>query len=242
MLMANISRAYKYHVENLRAVEAGILESDRILRDAISRGLVTRITPLVRLNTMLLGVWAEDRQKKLLYEPNAFTTDERDQILKRRTQHEQWKATVEAAFKKHYAVRRVTEKSLSPTAFFRYGKVQQVLSEDLEAVIEIRNKLAHGQWVYPFASGSTEKVSKEAHLSLQSENLLTLRFKKQLLVTISELVNLLVSNRGAFERDFDSAFIHLAQAKSNLRTRDYSAYVTLMQAKYTRGQNLRKGP
>jgi hypothetical protein len=54
--------------------------------------------------------------------------------------------------------------------------LSEMLAKDLSSIIELRNKLAHGQWVYPLNNDSND-VAQEQMDALRVENLLSLQFK-----------------------------------------------------------------
>ena len=93
----------------------------------------------------------------------------------------------------------------------------------MRIIIEIRNKLAHGQWIYPFNDKGTD-VEQGKYVLINKENLLSLEFKFAMLGHLANAVHDLVVSPKTFERDFDSHFRKLFQAQTNLRTRDYAKY------------------
>ncbi len=108
----------------------------------------------VRLYALLLGAWAETILKKLLYEKNGFDNIARNKICSEHTQLDKWLKAVEIAFRQHFAISHAPLSKLTlPFSFFsRYEELKDILDKDLRSIIEIRNKLAHGQWIYPFNS------------------------------------------------------------------------------------------
>ncbi|HIB9634549.1 TPA: hypothetical protein ACWZTX_003558, partial [Escherichia coli] len=80
-----------------------------------------------------------------------------------------------------------------------------VLSNELRILIEIRNKLAHGQWIYPFNNeGNT--VDPDKYKLINKENLQSLQFKYSLAQHLVDAVHDLVVSPTTFERDFESHF------------------------------------
>lgn len=108
-----------------------------------------------------------------------------------------------------------------------------MIENDLRPVIEIRNKLAHGQWARTLNSEMTD-VSQDMMALLNTENGLSANFKKQIIEIISRLVNDVIVGGLAFERDFDVQYRTLEQARTNLRTRSYANWARGLEAKFQR--------
>ena len=220
------SKIYKYHVENLREIEKALDSVVRLAKQEIAQSDSHRtLNWLLMLYTFLIGAWAECRLKKLLHEQFGFSENERVQIEVKDRQHDQWKAAVETAFRKHYNLKRarLNQASLGVSKAAYYSALQAALDDELKNVIEIRNKLAHGQWVYPLNNQGT-RVEPEKYRLLRSENLLTLQLKYSLVRKVADAVHDLVVSPPAFERDFDAHFKRLDQARIGIKRRKYSVF------------------
>lgn len=222
----NPTKLYSHHVANLRELQAALGNVARPARAAIASEDPERsLRTLLRLYAFLLGAWAECRLKKLLHEEFGFSDTEREAILAHGTQLEQWQATVDAAFRKHYKLpnAELNARTLGVAASARRDALLDVLNSDLRIVIEIRNKLAHGQWIYPFNSDGTQ-VEQDKYKLINKENLLSLEFKFAMLEHLADAVHDLVVSPLTFERDFDTHFKKLFQVQTNLARRDYEKY------------------
>ena len=145
------SKLYKYHVTNLKAIQIALDQTSRLTRPAIGSGDVKTCNSLIRLFAFLIGAWAECRLMKLIYEPNSFDKADRKKIQSKKARIDQWHLAVELAFRKQYEVpkAKLSEHTLSFTAFARFRAIEDILDADLRQIVEVRNKLAHGQWIYP---------------------------------------------------------------------------------------------
>jgi hypothetical protein len=230
-------KLYQFHVANLQEIDRAMERVARALRTAISKGDAITVSTFMRLYALLLGAWAECRLRKLTYEPQGFAVSERDTVCAESTQLEQWQKAVEVAFRKQYKVAKasLTADTLPHSAYSRYSTLSDMLTKDLGSIIELRNKLAHGQWVYPLNSDGDD-VAQEQMDALRVENLLSLQFKKKLLESLSAAIHDLVVSRPTFERDFDKHFRTIIETRRNLQKRDYRAYVEKMRQKYERGR------
>lgn len=222
----NPSKIYMQHVANLRELELAISHIGRLARAEIaSKDPQQSLRSLLRLYSFLVGAWAETRLRKLLHEEYGFSEAERNPIEKESSQLRQWKETVDLAFRKHHSIKKapLDEKSLGVDHAARRVALQDVLSNELRILIEIRNKLAHGQWVYPFNNEGTA-VEPEKYKLINRENLQSLQFKYALLGHLANAVHDLVVSPKTFERDFEDHFRKLFQVRTNLVTKDYSKY------------------
>lgn len=220
------TKLYSHHVANLRELQTALSNVARLARAAIAlRDSQRSLRTLLRLYAFLLGAWAECKLRKLLHEEFGFSEAEREAILQEDSQIEQWRVTVDAAFRKHYKLPRakLNARTLGVTASGRRDALLAILDQDLCIIIEIRNKLAHGQWIYPFNSKGT-MVDAAKYQLINHENLLSLEFKLAMLGHLADAVHDLVVSHRTFDRDFDGHFRKLFQAKMNLTKRDYNKY------------------
>ena len=143
---------------------------------------------------------------------------------------------MEIAFRKHYGVAHapLSGDTLAHSVYARYASIMDLLDNDLQAVIHLRNKLAHGQWEYPL-NDDGDDIAQLQMDDLRSETILSLQFKKTLLTYLSSIVNDLVVSRPAFERDFDTHYERIVNTRRNLHRRPYDRYVTSLRAKHERG-------
>ena len=227
---------YKAHVQNLRAVEDGILQIERDLNRAVAEDTTSLTDTLKKLYLLLAGAWAECKFKKLLYETNGFSSADRTIIAAERKQSDRWKKALELGYRKRYNVHKValSETSLPATAWFRYRALGDLLTQELEPLIELRNTLAHGQWARPLNSAETD-ISGRLIGSINQENALSVKFKLSLISNLSWLIHDLVSAT-SFERDFDAHYAHIVTTRTNLRRRSYETWKQAMIAKQARGR------
>jgi hypothetical protein len=235
--MKTPEKLYEFHVANLHAIEIALDKVALTLRDAIAKNDVKMIASFMRLFALLLASWAECRLSKLLYEPKGFTDSERLKISAKGTQIERWLAAIDVAFRKHYNIPNaiLSVATLPHSAWSRYESVVQLVNVDLRPIIELRNKLAHGQWIFPLNDDGND-VAQAQMDALRTENLLSLQFKKSLISSLSGIVNDLVVSLPTFERDFDQHYQLIVQTKRNLVKRSYTDYASKKQEIYKRGQ------
>lgn len=232
---------YKYYVTNLRSLEIAVKSTAFSTRRAISENNINSIQSFVRLYAFLVGAWAETRLGKLLLEQSGFSSMDRKTILEESTQLDQWFKTVELAFRKHFRVphAKLEPPNISHTFSHRYSTLIQTIDVQLRPIISVRNRLAHGQWIYPLNSDASD-VEQEKYTLINKENLLSLQFKYSIVKTLAEIIHDLVVSPPTFDRDFDQRFGLMANTINNLKTRSYDKYKDSLIAKHKRGIALRK--
>lgn len=240
--MKTPNQLYKYHVENLRSIDSALTRISLSYRHAIAANNDADASVFKRLYALLLGAWAECKLLKTLFQPNAFSDEERATIGAAGTHLERWQKLVEIAFRKHCGVPNATlsESTLGHDNYKRFDSIRRILEDDLCSIIMLRNKLAHGQWKYPLNSDGDD-VAQSQMEALRLENILTLQFKRIIIASILEAVFDLAVSQPTFERDFNLHYRKIACARSHLKNRDYKKYESMMREKYKRGRaKLRK--
>ncbi|MDP8256271.1 MAG: hypothetical protein P9M14_11020 [Candidatus Alcyoniella australis] len=235
--MKSKEKIYKFHVKNLRSVESGMLQVARSIRKAISKDEKTIVDSFTRLFALLLGVWSECRLCKLTFEPNAFNDIDIELIYDQPTQIDKWQKAIELAFRKHYKVPRaaLSDTTLPHSVFARYTTLIGLLENDLKPIIELRNKLAHGQWIYPLNYDGNDIAQKQMD-ALRLENLLSLQYKAKILSYITDIVNDLAVSESTFDRDFDKHYSLVIQIRTNLSKHSYCNYERRLKQNYNTGR------
>ena len=229
-------RIYAYHVKNLQEVEKGLSSISRSARSAISRNDPhDNLQSSIRLYALVLGAWAETRLNKLLYEESRLLEAQRDEILSRNSKLEQWQLLVKRAFRIHYNLPHamLNESNLGVANAARYNALQEILDRELKVIIQIRNKLAHGQWYYPL-NGNGTAVNSEYFRNINDENIMSLQYKFSLLKHLAQMIHDLVVSPPTFERDFECHFRKLEQVRQRLNVQKYSDYVARLIANRNR--------
>jgi len=235
------AKLYKFHVDNLREIDRAMQRVARSLRAAISQNDAITMSSYMRLYALLLGAWAECRLRKLMYEPHGFDESDRNTISGESTQLKQWQKSVELAFRRQYNIPKaaLSVDTLPHSAHARYVTLSNMLQNDLGSIIELRNKLAHGQWVYPLNSDGND-IAQNQMDALRVENLLFLQFRKGLLESLSTAIHDLIVSKPTFERDFDDHLRVITELQRNLKKRDYATWAAGLRQKYLRGKANRK--
>lgn len=227
---------YKFNVENLRFISTSIEQIKRTTHHAIASEDEILVQSFTRLFALVLGTWAETRLRKLHYEPNGFNDADRALLNGESSQINKWSKSIEIAVRKHYNIQTgpLNNTNLPHSTYSRYQTLQDILENHLKPVIEIRNKLAHGQWVFQFTDSMDLSVPHKT--AIENVNVLSLQFKHLLLKHLSQIVHDLTVSKPTFERDFDKNFQKFVGVHQNLENRSYQNYVSQLKERFLRGK------
>ena len=172
---------YQAHVANLRAIDLACNHIYRELKRCLATKQDKAVDALLKTFTLLIGAWSEVRLLKVLHEPNGFAEAERSKVLNTTAKIDQWKLLAEIGFRRRYNLpnAQLSRQTLPLTAYLRYQEIISVIEKDLRPIIEIRNKLAHGQWARTLNSEMTD-ISSSMMALLNTENALSANFKKKI--------------------------------------------------------------
>lgn len=230
---------YRAHVQNLRAVDVAFGRVIRELNSSLSRSDAKTSDALLKTAMLLLGAWAENRLRKLSYEPNGFSVAERERIGAALTQLDSWKIALELGFRKRHALPNanlLTALPLTPRSYYR--ALTEVIDSELRPIVEVRNKLAHGQWSRALNSANDD-FSPPLNQQLNSENAHSIKCKHRILENMARLIHDLVAGNQAFDRDFDKHYRNLEMAKQDIAARSYTSWLAHMRSKHERGKTKR---
>lgn len=228
-------KLYQFHTRNLQAIDEGLTTVLGSARAAIAQNRQQTISTHIRLYAFLMGAWTECRLLKLLFEPNAFSGSDRSRILQLNAL-ERWTEVVETAFRRHFSISAAPLRppALPATAFARMNLLRDVLENDLRSVITLRNKLAHGQWVYPL-NEALDDIAQAQMDALRSENILSLKQKSNLVNYVCDSIHDLVVSRPTFDRDFDDHFRCIEQTRVNIAHKSYELWAAQIRLRSQRG-------
>jgi len=246
---------YNKWCENVSTLDDAIEQVQRDLRLAISKTDSGKTYNYTKLLSYLVVCWCEARIMKLIHEPaitittkrgiinkpKSFEQAEIDQIISSSTLKDKWLTALQIAISKAYNVTIDANfpNSLSFTPRSRYLEIEELISDELLPSIELRNRIAHGQWKQAFTNDL--RAFSQAHTTaLRTENIVELQLNFAMFKAIGQLIHDLASSRVTFERDFDNNYRVVEQNKLNLHNRDYRTYCQKLLDKYERGVQRRK--
>ncbi len=118
---------------------------------------------------------------------------------------EKWSALNDYFFKEQYFGRQdreLIELNLGLTNFSRYSAIHGFINSNLKEFIEMRNKLAHGQWAVSFARSGNEK-NQTITTSIWKLSKKEIMLVKSVCKNLPPLMKLLITSKTTFERDID---------------------------------------
>jgi hypothetical protein len=224
---------FKCHVENLRSVKRAVASLEHPLKNAVSRQHQNEEDALTKLYALLVAAKLECRLQKLLYQPDGFDESLRAQVLAEDTQLDRWLRAIAVAFQFQYNVRALSEETLKFTAWSQYRELTKLVQEDLRPIIELRNKLAHGQWEYSLNSTGTG-VAQDQMRDLKTLNFTRIRLQSALADYICDDIHELVVARDARARNFDQHYNRILETRRNLEVQSHERWSEMMRRKYRR--------
>lgn len=231
---------FDIHLENTRALDRAFDITAKECREAIGRGDAGAVEALTKTCIFLFGARMENRLFRLLYEPTAFTDDQRSRILDGRSIEDAWVASIGEAF----AARRQLRPSLVPerlnfTDRSRHDELVRLVRVELAPIITLRNVLGHGQW-HRALTADRSRVDPDRMRLLRSTRLWHLTLKANLLEHLVWLLHDLALTYVAFERDFDKRWTDLQAARHRLDLDRYRQWEQMLVRRHQNGRALRR--
>lgn len=235
---------YAAHVENLKYIQYSIDEIFTLakLKIKCKQENTDNFKSIIRLLILQLGIWSEARYNKLIceYKYNSSTKDkiftelELNLLNLNKEKIKQWNTIVELSFRKHYNIYigyELSAVNLGQDKFDKYINIVDIIKIHLQSIIEIRNKLAHGHWINQLTPNA-QQINNINITSIDSENILTLEKKYQILKYLSQILHDLIISQSTFDRDFDKYYKEIIDRKIFLdkhATLKYQQLVTKLQ-------------
>jgi len=224
------SHPYRLHCANARSVLKGLTQAERAHKAAIGGGQQVAIDFAARIHHMTVGLVAETLLRKAIADPAGFNERERSLLSQERSQLSRWKRAVELGFRRHYAIPihlAIEEPSVAATVAAQYSALIDLLDGDLAGIIEDRNKIAHGQWVWMLNSKETRFTGSAPPLL----NYRAIEARSKLVREIAELIGDLIVSKPTFVRDYPRRFTQVQHLKTKLSGADYPDLVRQLKAR-----------
>lgn len=237
--MLTIEECYRFHTENLRAVSDAMTQLETSAKLAIRRRDEARTLAASRVYAILVAIEAETRLLKLVHQ-SVVTERDRTEILSAASQHTQWLAAIDCGFRRKHIVAGSLPlgENLPLTARMRRDAIRATVDTDLRPVAELRNTLAHGQWVYAFNT-KLDSINPAIMKALKTENLRTSQHRRAIVEALAYVVSDLFLASSTFERDFDTHFATMERRRRQLQHEDYEGYVQFLRRRHERRQQYR---
>lgn len=212
------SEEHTKHSDNLAELKRSRKQIERLHKAAIRDNSESEIMALSQIQYMLLGIETEATLRKIVTDPTGLSTSQQDLVWQKRSKAEQWLELLRVAFERHYnhaAAPSWTVDSLGSVDHGRYESMCALVDEQLRPVIERRNKLAHGQWLWHLKSGQDNKFKQESRQG-PPPDYFTLYSLTRAVESIAELILILTVSRPTFERDYDRQYQAFYNARADI--------------------------
>ncbi|MDG4666059.1 hypothetical protein [Mycobacterium sp. 236(2023)] len=226
---------FEKHADNLAEIRKFRIQIERLHKSAIRRNAAPEISALSRTQYLTIGIEAEAILRKIVADPTGFNDVEREVIWSVRSKVDQWLQVLDLAFRRHYQIllHRPLDSALAAIPLTRYEELHAVVDDDLRPIVEQRNKIAHGQWVWQLKSRKENEFISGGPQS-STPDYLTLSLYSKMLDEIASLVLDLVVSRPTFEREFNSGYArfdaHRLAIAGNANGQQYRAFVARLMA------------
>tara|TARA_R110001583_G_scaffold69341_2_gene196657 strand:- start:332 stop:1177 length:846 start_codon:yes stop_codon:yes gene_type:complete len=155
------------------------------------------------LSRILSGIqvsWAEECIKRLLYEKDLFSDDQREYLIKRPALDQKWYATLKVVFCIAYDLVPAGDKTcasvrieherinLGDELVNQYLELRNIITDHLAPNFSIRNKVQHGEWQYAFKPKYSAEYSQEITDVLNRENIVTTTARYTLVNAIYQMI------------------------------------------------------
>ncbi|AVK86835.1 hypothetical protein C3943_26870 [Lysinibacillus sp. B2A1] len=236
--MANTQEdIYKLNCQNLKAVIASYNNIERDLKQSLRKNDedAKRLVKHYELYLLFLsGAYIENMYYKLVYEPN-FTQTDRDLAKSHSNQslNNKWQILLEYGFKKAYGIRdnEILDQKLKFTPRKYYNELKDFINKELNTIITIRNKVAHGQFIHTFNSNRTA-LNEDTQNLMNTQNLFTIRMRIEKFKVISNVIHDLVISPKTFRRDFDDYYEKYERVTNNCSLDKYYEFLTEIRKRY----------
>ncbi len=222
---AESTRAFRQHSRNLKSVEHGLLMAERAHKAAIRRNHQDEIEFHSRMHLLVVGVMAEARLRKILWDPSGFNNRERDLVLSKRSQLERWELAVEYAFRRHYTIpMHLGLDAVPQPQRDQSARLRSMLGTDLKPVIETRNDVAHGFWEWIMNARETSITAAAPSLL----NYLQIHRRSGALAELGGLIYALTISEPTFQRDYDEHLNAIEALSRGFAADDFTSWKQTM--------------
>lgn len=232
---------YREHSENAKEIINSIKSIEKGIKKSLKEGNKSDAKRYTNIHGLLIGAWMEVSFYKLIHEPQ-FTELDRTIILNNSNSlEENWINVLNMGFAKAFRI-EIDEKTfkkikisdkLERTNQLRYEDILNFIKKDMNEVILIRNKIAHGQLYYTFNNVVSEIVPESQELIHSNNYFKSIRRLKTMKLVIEMIIQISTSPK-TFQRDFDKIYGEIKNLKLNYTTKLYKRNVETMISKHKR--------
>jgi hypothetical protein len=235
---ASVADLRRYHYDNYRAVQSALTHVERATKQAIRRNDAPTVRSLRQTQMLLVAIKAEARLMKLLFLPDGFSAVKRAEVLAESSVFDRWTTAVDIGYRSAFSIKRTADirSALLHDDAARYDSLLRVLTQELEPIIAIRNKLAHGQWARPL-NANRDDVDQNACKYVESEHALALILRDDALEGIANIIGDLMQSKRLYQSRFNTHFKRVQKLERWVVSGpSYKDWEAGLRASYARGQ------
>ncbi len=239
---ANYSPLYKQQCQNVKLIESAYRSIEGKVKYAIKTENKDDEIVFTRLLSNTTVIWMEASILKICYDNNSFTEEDILQIRDSQSLEQRIIGLINMAVCKRYNIpftRKQLDEELMYTQRARYKGLIQLIQEDFTESINIRNKIAHGQWKYAYSSG-TNALDQILTAKINSENIVGIQLKRNLFKNLMELIQNIAVDFVKYDSTFDVMYEKIEGFKHNKEGRNYKEYRTKLIENYKKGMIKKK--
>jgi hypothetical protein len=206
----------KAHAKNRQTIKRAITQVNRSLNTALKENATDLEAVNVRVLIILYAAYLEASLNFIINNYGAQISDmTKEKVAEQRSEVEKWNCLIDELFKRQFL--RGKHKpfnlvNLGHTNFNRYVYIKSLLENEIRVVIEIRNKLAHGQWSVAFTNEGDNK-NQEITTKIWTWSKKNVLSTKNVVNNFVKIVDTLAASEESFKKTFDDIVNKLETTK-----------------------------
>lgn len=247
---------YKEHCKNLQKINTSIQEVEDTIKYSIKTQNNQATILHTNIHTFLIGAWIEVSLYKLIHEQK-FDDNDRKLILKSKSTSSEdsqdtslenkWINVLNLAFSKAFSIEindsnfksAYIKNLLNRTQQHIYQDILEFINEDINQVIRMRNKIAHGQWHFTF-DNKVESLEPTVQKLIHSNNYFKSRERLETVKVIIEMIHKIAMSPKTFKRDFDNLHLKITKIHPRYTKDKYQKNIEILIEKHARAEHWKK--
>jgi hypothetical protein len=253
LLQKNIKNTYIQEYEIEQSSKSLVLKKQIKEKFSLDRDAYLKI---------LLGVitsWSEELIKRLLFENNAFKSEQIIKIHLLQDARQKWQMTFKVAFCNAFLTYSASdplykkisnpenEKKIKRSLRIKFLDTTDLIKDEIFPVIDLRNKVQHGEWLFAFEPPHSIKFDGPLTGKIRKENIRTIQTKINDIETLYKMIKDVATYNGTkdfklgkktnpYEYFFNQNYERIEFNKENLKNLTEKKYRQSLIEKYANGK------
>lgn len=231
----------KVHRRNLRYIEKAITAMNRSYNSAIRESYAELQYASQQALIIMWCAWLETYLGLILNNSRDVTEHLRSQVYGCRTYTDSWRYLIDYLFRLRYfsgKKRPLNQLTLGLTNYSRYSALMNLLSNEIESIISLRNRLTHGQWKIALNNEKTN-INQVITALLNTMGKTDLIIYKNVFRDFAITISNLATSRKAFEKQYDERMIRIDETRKNISGREKYLIHHLRRQKRSKGHKIK---